>query len=150
MLGARKARRAARMYYLDCKPIDKIAQELECSRKEVVDVIDDPGQQQKYVDEAAKIRRRMRVRAAAAADAALEKAVEFVSEDHDDTTLIVEQQRAAARLMRTGMAEEDDGRTITIRFEGGMPKLGMPSGSYREDSLEHGDAGSVELRFDGD
>ena len=150
MLGARKARRAARMYYLDCVPIDRIAEKLECRRQEVLDVIDDPGQQQKYVDEAAKVRRRLRLRAAAAADAALEKQVEFVSSDVEDPTLVAAQQRTAAQLMRVGMMGDDDGKTITIRFEHGMPTIGGPaSGGYREGSVEHAASGSVSLRFDG-
>lgn len=139
------------MYYLDCKPIGKIAEELGCSRSEVVEVIDDPGRQKQYVEEAAKIRRRMQARAAAAAEAAQEKLVEFMGEDVKETALIVEQQRAAARLLRAGMEDETGDGTIRIVFEGGMPKLGIPQGgSYREDGLEHASSGAVELRFDGD
>lgn len=139
------------MYYLDCKPIGKIAEELSCSRSEVVEVIDDPGRQKEYVEEAAKIRRRMQARAAAAAEAAQEKLVEFMGEDVKETALIVEQQRAAARLLRAGMEDDTGDGTIRIVFEGGFPKLGMPpSGSYREDSIEPSRAGTVELRFDGD
>ena len=150
MIGVRKARRAARMYYLECIPVARIAEKLDCRREDVLDVIDDPGMQQKYVDAAEKARRRLRLRAAAAADTALERQVELVNATVD-SSLIAEQQRAAARVLRTGMAEEGNDGVITIRFEGGPIKLGMPTGrGYREDSIEHASPESTRLRFDGD
>ena len=150
MLGARRARRAARMYYLDCVPIDKIAAELSCSRKDVLDVIDDPDCQQQYVDEAAKARKRLRIRAAAAADAALEKQVEFIATEQTEKELIVAQQRTAARIMEAGMDDGESDGTIKIVFEHGMPRLGMPTtGGYCEDGLEHTAAGAARVCFDG-
>ncbi len=150
MLGARRARRAARMYYLDCVPIDKIAAELNCSRKEVLDVIDDPGCQQQYVDEAAKARKRLRIRAAAAADAALERQVEFIAQEQTEKELIVAQQRTAARIMEAGMDDGERDGTIKIVFKYGMPELGMPPhGNYREDGYEHPAAGTSCVCIDG-
>jgi len=150
MLGARRARRAARMYYLDCVPIDKIAQELNCSRKEVLEVIDDPGCQQQYLDEAAKARKRLRIRAAAAADAALERQVEFIAQEQTEKELIVAQQRTAARIMEAGMDDGESDGTIKIVFKYGMPELGMPpAGNYREGSYEYPAAGTSCVCIDG-
>lgn len=135
MLNARQARRAARMYYLDCVPIDKIAGALGCSRGEIVEVIDDPGRQQQYIDEAQKARKRLRLRAAAAAEAALEKQVEFLAAEQTETELIVAQQRTAGQLLRAGMEDERTDGTVKLIFENGMPKLGMPKGKYPEGGM---------------
>ena len=138
------------MYYLDCKPLEKIAEELGCSRSEVVEVIDDPGRQQQYIDEAHKARKRLRLRAAAAAEAALEKQVEFLATEQTETELIVAQQRTAGQLLRAGMEDERADGTVRVIFENGAPKLGMPKGKYPEGGMVREGTFTPVLCVDGD
>lgn len=128
-MNERQAKKACRRYYLECKPVAEIAQELGVSRAAVLAAIDDPGRQAEYLGKAENARRRLRARAAAAADAALEKQVAFLEEDVVDAALKAEQQRTADRVLRLGLQDEASGQEITLRFAHGMPELGMPRGT---------------------
>lgn len=118
-------RQAARLYYLDCRSVRQIAEELHVPREKVRAAIDDPGLQAEYLQKTEAIRSRTRARAAAAADIALERQVDFLQQDVD-AELIPAQQRTAAAVYRQGMNDMDDGSAVKVVFANGPIKLGMP------------------------
>ncbi len=123
MSTAAQRRRICTLYYLDVKPIDAIAKEVGVSRREVRAAIDDPTTQEEFLQRAEAARRRARVRAACAADAALERQVELITADVD-AKLVPAQQRTAQALLNRALREEDKGE-IRITFANEI-KLGMP------------------------
>ena len=120
-----QARRACREYYLDCRSVEKIAQGLGVTKKAVREVIDDPGVQADYLQQAERTRKRTRARAAQAADLALERQVDFLQRDVSDK-LIPAQQQTARTLLGLGLRELEDRGEIRITFAGGDIHLGMP------------------------
>lgn len=121
----RQARRACRMYYLDCVPVAKIAQELRETREAVLKVIDDPATQAEYLRQAERTRKRTKARAAQAAELALEKQVEFLNREVEDD-LIPTQQATARALYGAGAADQEDRSEIRISFTGSDIRIGMP------------------------
>lgn len=121
----KQARRACRMYYLDCLPVGRIAQDTRETREAVLEVIDDPAAQAEYLRQAEQTRKRTKVRAAQAAELALEKQVEFLNREVTDE-LIPTQQATARALYGAGIADQDDRSEIRISFTGGDIRIGMP------------------------
>lgn len=124
-LGDKKARAACRMYYLDAKTIREIAGELKCSREAVRDAVDDPAAQREYLDVVERVRRRTRLRAAAAAEAALDRQIEFVTSTDIPEDLRAAQMLTAERMLRRGLdRSEGEAREVVIEVKG--LDLGMP------------------------
>lgn len=127
----RQARRACRMYYLDCLPVARIAQDLRETREAVLKVIDDPTAQAEYLRQAERTRKRTKARAAQAAELALEKQVEFLNRDVGDE-LIPTQQATARALYGAGTGVLEDRSEIRISFTGGEIRIGMPEAKAGE------------------
>ena len=123
-LGHKKARAACRMYYLDAMTIRQIAADLKCSREAVREAVDDPTAQEEYLKAVERIRRRTRLRAAAAAEAALDRQIEFVTSVDVPAALRAAQLQTAERMLRRGLDRgEDEKRDVVIRIEGLEPAM---------------------------
>ncbi len=145
-IGARKAREICRRYYLDCASIADIAAEAHTSKEAVRALLDDPAVQADYLRHAERARQRTRIRAAQAADLALDRQISFLARDADELpdALRQEQQRTAERVLRRALAadREQDSKQITITWAGDVPKLGMPGMEGKDDaSSESGTSG---------
>ncbi len=128
-VGLRKAREICRRYYLDCASIADIAAEAHTSKETVRALLDDPAVQADYLRHAERARQRTRIRAAQAADLALDRQISFLARDAEELpdALRQEQQRTAERVLRRALAaDRDDGKQITITWEGDLHELGMP------------------------
>lgn len=136
-IGARKAREICRRYYLDCASIADIAAEVHASKETVRALLDDPAIQADYLRHAERARQRTRIRAAQAADLALDRQISFLAQDGGalTDTLRQEQQRTAERVLRRALAaDRDEARQITITWTGDMPDVAMPDGGSNAES----------------
>ena len=130
MIDDKTARKICARYFLDCRSIKEISKELGVSRQDVRDACDDPHLQAEYLQRAERARRRTRLRSASAAEIALEKQVELLSQDVPDK-LIPTQQRTAQHVLRAGLDSGQQSGEIRIVFAQPIA-LGMPR-ARRED-----------------